>query len=72
MEAPRASRPWVGIGWMALTGLFFVCVTGIVRYLGSDIPAAQSAFIRYAIGLVLMAPFLGPLLRADMSGRTLG
>lgn len=60
----RPFRPWVGIGWMAVTGLFFVAVTGIVRYLGSEIPAAQSAFLRYAIGLVFIAPFLGPVLRS--------
>lgn len=67
-----AFRPWVGIGWMALTGLFFVAVTGIVRYLGSDIPAPQSAFIRYAIGLVLILPFLGPLLHTRMTPRLIG
>ncbi|MEM7438745.1 MAG: DMT family transporter [Pseudomonadota bacterium] len=68
----RPFRPWVGIGWMAVTGLFFVSVTGIVRYLGSDIPAAQSAFLRYAIGLLLLLPFLGPILRADTSLRLHG
>jgi drug/metabolite transporter (DMT)-like permease len=48
---------------MLLTTLLFVCVTGIVRYLGSDIPAAEAAFIRYAIGLALVLPALRPLLR---------
>lgn len=52
-----------GIGWMVLTGILFVCVTGIVRYLGSDMPAIEAAFIRYAIGLVLVLPTLRPLLR---------
>ena len=57
------SRPWAGIGWMALTGLLFVCVTGIVRYIGSDVPAAQAAFIRYIIGLVIMLPFMGEVFK---------
>ena len=42
----------------------FVCVTGIVRYLGSNLPAAESAFIRYAFGLVLVAPALWRLMKA--------
>jgi len=50
--------PWVGIAWMVLTGLLFVLVTGIVRYIGSEVPAAEAAFIRYAIGLLIMAPFI--------------
>ena len=57
---PEIGRPWVGIGWMIVTGLLFVCVTGIVRYVGSDVPAAQAAFIRYIIGLALILPFMGP------------
>ncbi len=48
---------------MVLTGIMFVFVTGIVRYLGSDMPAIEAAFIRYAIGLVLVLPTLRPLLR---------
>lgn len=43
---------------MVLTGLMFVAVTGIVRFLGSDVPAAQSAFIRYVIGLGMILPFI--------------
>ena len=47
-----------GIAWMALTGLLFVAVTGIVRHLGSDMNPIQAAFIRYAMGVVIMAPLL--------------
>ncbi len=47
---------WRGIGWMVLTGFMFVCVTVIVRHLGSNMPAIEAAFIRYAIGLVLISP----------------
>ncbi|MEN0041941.1 MAG: DMT family transporter [Pseudomonadota bacterium] len=52
---PR-SLPLQGIAWMVVTTLMFVAVTGIVRELGSDLPAPVSAFIRYAFGLVLLAP----------------
>ena len=61
--APAQDRALVGIGWMLLTTVLFVCVTGIVRHLGSDIPAVEAAFIRYAIGLALVLPALRPLLR---------
>ena len=58
-----ADRTIAGIGWMLVTTVLFVCVTGIVRYLGSDIPAAEAAFIRYAFGLVLILPAFRPLIR---------
>jgi drug/metabolite transporter (DMT)-like permease len=47
-----------GISWMLLTGLIFACVTGVIRYLGSDMPAIQGAFIRYAIGTLMIVPLL--------------
>ncbi|MEM9013305.1 MAG: DMT family transporter [Pseudomonadota bacterium] len=59
--APRADGTLAGIGWMLLTGLMFVAVTGVVRYLGSDIPAVQAAFIRYVFGLTMIAPVLWQL-----------
>ncbi len=62
-ETPAPDRTLEGIGWMLLTTVLFVCVTGIVRYLGSDIPAVEAAFIRYAIGLALVLPALRPLVR---------
>ena len=34
---------FAGISWMVVTGLMFVAVTGIVRHVGSEIPAAQAA-----------------------------
>ena len=47
-----------GIGWMLLSGILFVGVTGIVRHLGTDMSPIQAAFIRYAFGLVLVIPLL--------------
>ena len=43
---------------MLLTGLMFACVTGVVRYLGSEMPAIEAAFIRYAIGTLMIAPII--------------
>jgi len=66
-QSPRTtSAPWAGVAWMVLTGFCFVAVTGIVRHVGSNIPAAESAFIRYACGLLLMLPFIVPALRRGM------
>ncbi len=41
---------------MLATGVAFVGVNGIVRHLGTELPAAQSAFIRFAFGLLFLAP----------------
>lgn len=49
-------RPVEGVLWMLATGIAFVGVNGIVRHLGTDLPAAQSAFIRFVFGLVFLAP----------------
>ena len=71
-EKARDDTVMAGIGWMILTTLCFVAVTGIVRYIGSEIPAAQAAFIRYAFGVLLFLPWMGGLLRNLPRGRVLG
>ena len=60
----------LGVGWMLITGLLFVCVTGIVRHLGSDLPAAEGAFIRYAIGLLMVSPALVAAFRRRTAARS--
>ncbi|SDE60543.1 Threonine/homoserine efflux transporter RhtA [Paracoccus isoporae] len=47
-----------GVGWMVLTGLLFVAVNVLVKYFGAGLPAAQSAFLRFLFGLILLAPVL--------------
>lgn len=61
-----------GIGWMLLTGLFFVGVTGLVRYLGTDMNPAQAAFIRYGFGVVLLLPVLMRLETVRLPRKTWG
>ncbi len=63
MSSPDQSRPVAGILWMLVTGLCFVVVTGVVRHLGTGLPAAQSAFIRFLYGILFLAPTLLPALR---------
>lgn len=60
-------RPVEGVLWMLATGLCFVGVTGIVRYLGTDLPAAQSAFLRFAWGAIFLIPTLVPVLRGGFA-----
>lgn len=47
-----------GLAWMVVSGMCFVCVSAIVRGLGSDMPAPQASFIRYLFGLILFLPLL--------------
>lgn len=45
-----------GLTWVALAGLTFVIFTTIVRYVGNELHPVQAAFIRYALGLFVLAP----------------
>lgn len=66
-----ASSPVRGVFWMFVTGLCFIAVTALVKYLGTDIPAAEAAFLRYLLGFVFMAPMLSAMWRAPPSRRLL-
>ena len=48
----------VGILWMVITTILFVGVTATVRYLEGEVPAPQAAFLRYAMGTILLIPSL--------------
>lgn len=65
----RPSRPIAGILWMIVTGGLFVCVTALVKYIGDAVPAAQSAFLRYILGLVFLLPMIKPILAAHLTKR---
>jgi drug/metabolite transporter (DMT)-like permease len=57
---------------MLVTGACFVGVTAVVKHVGQGMPAAEAAFLRYALGLVFLIPMLGPMRAARLSRRTLG
>jgi len=57
---------------MLATGLLFVGVTVVVRHLGTDMNPMQAAFIRYAFGIVLVAPVLLRLYAAGIRPSRLG
>lgn len=74
VDLPKAvdlGHPLQGVLWMLASGISFVGVTAIVRYLGTDLPAAQAAFIRFGFGVLILAPTLAPLLRDGFAPGTL-
>lgn len=54
---------------MLVTGLAFVAVTALVKWMGPAMPPAQSAFLRYLLGLVFFLPMIGELRRAEVTPR---
>ena len=68
MTQPSARR---GIFWMVVTGVMFVTVTALVKYTDGRVPAAQSAFLRYLLGLVFLIPMIKPILDAHLTKRQL-
>ncbi|MEL7281623.1 MAG: DMT family transporter [Pseudomonadota bacterium] len=63
-------NPLLGVFWMLITGLCFVAVTALVKVLGTRIPAPEAAFLRYALGLVFLLPFLGTLRQTKLDRAT--
>jgi drug/metabolite transporter (DMT)-like permease len=60
------NRPLVGAAWMLVSGVCFVFVTAGVKHVGQDVPAAQAAFLRYAIGLVFLLPLVPAMLKVRL------
>ena len=58
MSEKAADRPIVGALWMGLSGLCFIGVYVGVKLVGTRLPAAESALLRYALGLVFLLPVL--------------
>jgi drug/metabolite transporter (DMT)-like permease len=67
MQKTDTGRPLEGVLWMLASGLSFVGVNGIVRHLGTDLPAAQSAFLRFAFGVLFLLPILPGALRGGFA-----
>lgn len=67
--ATQAQSPARGIFWMVVTGFCFVTVTALVKTMGQRIPAAESAFLRYLLGLIFILPLARSLIRVQLSRR---
>ncbi|MEW2913716.1 DMT family transporter [Leisingera sp. JC11] len=65
----QTQNPLKGVFWMVVTGLCFVAVTALVKSLGTRIPPAESAFLRYLLGLVFLIPMAGALRKAHLTPR---
>ncbi|MGR3635704.1 MAG: DMT family transporter, partial [Shimia sp.] len=61
-----------GVFWMLVTGLCFVAVTALVKMVGPRLPAAETAFLRYALGIVFLIPMIKPILAANLTRRQVG
>ncbi|MEP4197576.1 MAG: DMT family transporter [Aliishimia sp.] len=72
MTQSQHSNPMIGIFWMFVTGVSFVAVTALVKYMGPRIPPAEAAFLRYLLGLIFFIPVLRPILRARLTRRQWG
>ena len=62
-------RPVTAILWMVVTGVLFVAVTATVKHGAQGLPAAESAFLRYVLGIVFLIPMLRPLAEAKLTRR---
>lgn len=69
MATALPQRPVTGIFWMLVTGLCFIMVTALVKYMGPRLPAAEAAFLRYAMGLVFLLPAINALRSAHLTRR---
>lgn len=65
----NTANPIAGILWMVVTGVCFVAVTALVKLLGGRVPAAESAFLRYVIGLIFLVPVWRELLAIRLTKR---
>lgn len=45
-----------GLLWVALAGLLFVGFIAIIRHIGNQLHPLEAAFIRYALGIVILTP----------------
>ena len=71
MADEKVNRPMVAISWMFLTGLLFVGVTAVVKHVGTDLPPAESAFLRYITGLIFVIPLFRLIKKANLSKKEL-
>lgn len=72
MATHTPHRPVIGIFWMFVTGLCFVAVTALVKYIGPRLPPVEMAFLRYLLGLVFLIPAIRSMRQAHLSKRQWG
>ena len=65
-------RPVEGILWTFASGILFVGMNALVKFLGPVVPAPEMAFLRYAFGLMLMIPAIRHVMRVRLTRRQWG
>lgn len=65
-------NPVKSVLWMILTGMLFVSMTALVKYVGREVPPAQGAFLRYFFGLVWLVPACLRMVREPLGRRVWG
>lgn len=55
-----------GILWSLVAGLFTVATNAMIHAVGPDVPAVQSAFIRFGLGALVMMPVLVVVIRRGL------
>lgn len=54
---------------MLITSFCFVAVQAVVKHGAQNLPAAESAFLRYALGAVFLIPMIRPMRQANLTAR---
>ncbi|MWB77839.1 EamA family transporter [Pseudooceanicola sp. 216_PA32_1] len=68
-NSAASARPVAGILWMLFAGILFIAVNAGVKYVGPVVPAAEAAFLRYSLGLILLIPMIRPVINARITPR---
>jgi drug/metabolite transporter (DMT)-like permease len=69
MSTPSVSNPVTGILWMLFSGLCFVAMTALVKSMGTDIPPAEAAFLRYVLGFLFLLPIFWSIRKTRLTRR---
>lgn len=69
LSTSHSANPLRAISWMIVTGVLFVAVTATVKHGAQNLPAAESAFLRYVLGIGFLLPMLKPLRDAHLTQR---
>ncbi|QYZ71301.1 DMT family transporter [Neotabrizicola shimadae] len=59
-------RPIAGIAWSLVAGLLTVATNALIHAVGPAVPAVQAAFIRFALGALVLAPVLVLVVRRGL------
>ena len=65
-------NPTLGIFFMVLTGLCFVAMTALVKWQAGHLPAIQTSFLRFLLGILFVLPAWKSVAQIKFTPRLLG